>query len=331
MIIDSTKAPMTQNHCYTQPFIELFNEDCLQTLSRFEDNSIDCVITDPPYSGLTSKSKGTGRFANDDNHIEFDDMSERAFLLFVKPIFRELYRTMKLGSHLYCFTDWKQLRNMADCLELASFKIVNIVCWDKGHFGMGAGYRSQSEYLLVFSKGLPNTFNLKNIGNVIKVSRAKETTHPHQKPTELLKILVENSTKEQVNKVSAKKAKAQAKANNILYKDILANLNKSTEGLLKTSFGVKKSDIYKEEIFSELSDKEKKVARKKFRNTILSLSESLIQEKDKTRLEKLKKAFLDFYKQVYKVNDFSLSSVCSENMKETNKEILKKALQIVKK
>lgn len=141
---------------------------------------------------------------------------------------------------------------------------------------------------------------------------------------------VENSLKEKVNKVSVKKAKAQAKANNILYKDILANLNKSTEGLLKTSFG-KKSDIYKEEIFQELSDKEKKVARKKFRNTILSLSESLTQEKDKTRLEKLKKAFLDFYKQVYKVNDFSLSSVCSENMKETNKEILKKALQIVKK
>ena len=151
---------------------------------------------------------------------------------------------------------------------------------------------------------------------------------------ENVNVVVENSTtKEKVHKVSAKKAKAQAqaKANNILYKDILANLNKSTEGLLKTSFGVKKSDIYKEEIFSELSDKEKKIARKKFRNTILSLSESLIQEKDKTRLEKLKKAFLDFYKQVYKVNDFSLSSVCSENMKETNKEILKKALQIVKK
>lgn len=146
---------------------------------------------------------------------------------------------------------------------------------------------------------------------------------------ENVNVVVENSTK--VNKVSAKKAKAQAKANNILYKDILASLNKNTEGLLKTAFGAKKSDIYKEEIFSELSDKEKKVARKKFRNTILSLSESLIQEKDKTRLEKLKKAFLDFYKQVYKVNDFSLSSVCSENMKETNKELLKKALQIIKK
>lgn len=156
----------------------------------------------------------------------------------------------------------------------------------------------------------------------------KDTLANLNKSTE---VVVENSTKEKINKVSAKKAKAQAKANNSLYKDTLANLNKATEGLLKTSFGVKKSDLYKEEIFSELSDKEKKVARKKFRNIILSLSESLTQEKDKTRLEKLKKAFLDFYKQVYKVNDFSLSSVCSENMKETNKEILKKALQIVKK
>ena len=151
---------------------------------------------------------------------------------------------------------------------------------------------------------------------------------------ELKNVVVENSNNEnsnKVNKVSSKRARVQSKANNIIYKDILANLNKSTEGLLKTSFGVKKSDIYKEEIFLELSDKEKKVARKKFRNTLLSLSESMVQEKDKTRLEKLKKAFLDFYKQVYKVNDFSLSSVCSENMKETNKEILKKALQIVKK
>lgn len=148
---------------------------------------------------------------------------------------------------------------------------------------------------------------------------------------ENVNVVVENSSKEKINKVNVKKAKAQSKANNILYKDILANLNKSTEGLLRTSYGVKKSDIYKEEILSELSDREKKVARKKFRNIILSLSENLIQEKDKTRLEKLKKAFLDFYKQVYKVNDFSLSSICSENMKETNKEILKKALQIVKK
>lgn len=178
----------------TMKINEIYNEDCLETMSRMPDDFVDCVITDPPYSGLMAKSRGGGRFDQTEHHIQYDDMSERAFLLFIKPIFRELYRVLKLGGHLYCFTDWKQLRNMADCLELASFKLVNIVCWDKGHFGTGAGYRSQSEYLLVFSKGLPNIFNLSNVGNVIRAARAKDNIHPHQKPTELLKILVENST-----------------------------------------------------------------------------------------------------------------------------------------
>ena len=84
---------------------------------------------------------------------------------------------------------------MMDTLELASWKLVNIICWDKGHFGTGAGYRSQSEYILVFSKGLPNTFNLRNVANVIKAKRENKL-HPHQKPLELIEIFVKNSTKE---------------------------------------------------------------------------------------------------------------------------------------
>lgn len=72
---------------------------------------------------------------------------------------------------------------------------------------------------------------------------------------------VENSLKEKVNKVSAKKAKAQAKANNILYKDILANLNKSTEGLLKTSFGVKNQIFTKKKFFKNFQIKKKNCSK----------------------------------------------------------------------
>jgi site-specific DNA-methyltransferase (adenine-specific) len=175
---------------------KVINGDCIDVMAEIPDDSLDLVLTDPPYSGLNSKSRGEGRFSQAEHHIEFDDMSERAFLLFIKPVFRELYRILKVGGHLYCFTDWKQLRNMADCLELCSFKIVNLICWDKGHFGTGAGYRSQSEYVLVFSKGVPNTFNLRNVGNVIKESRVRSNSHPHQKPEKLVEILIKNSTNE---------------------------------------------------------------------------------------------------------------------------------------
>lgn len=76
--------------------------------------------------------------------------------------------------------------------------------------------------------------------------------------------VVENSSKEKINKVSAKKAKAQAKANNILYKDILANLNKSTEGLLKTSFGVKNQIFTKKKFFQNFQIKRKKLLERNF-------------------------------------------------------------------
>lgn len=170
----------------------LYNMDCMEGMKEFPDKYFDLVIIDPPYSGLNSKSRGNGRYAG--HHIPFDDMSERVFYKFIKPIFFELYRILKIGSHFYCFTDWKQMRNMADMIELSSFKIVNIICWDKGHFGTGSGYRSQSEYILLFSKGLPNIFNLKNIGNVIREKRALNSIHPHQKPENLIKKFILNSS-----------------------------------------------------------------------------------------------------------------------------------------
>ena len=114
-------------------------------------------------------------------------------------------------------------------------------------------------------------------------------------------------------------------------KDILANLQKETSGLLKTSLGTKRESIYQNAIFENCSDKEKKSLRKKLRNTLFSLCSSLIDEKDETKKNKLIKSFNDFYKSVYVNNDYSLQSVCNENLKSEKKEILQKGLDICKK
>lgn len=114
-------------------------------------------------------------------------------------------------------------------------------------------------------------------------------------------------------------------------KDILLSLQNETQGLLKTNLGTKKANIYKDEIFSECSDKEKKSLRKKLRNTLYSLCSSLIDEKEETKKKKLISSFNDFYKSVYITNDYSLQSVCNENLKSEKKEILQNALDICKK
>lgn len=151
---------------------------------------------------------------------------------------------------------------------------------------------------------------------------------------ELNNVVVENK-EVKVNKVNAKKAKATAKANSTVklsVNSIFKKLESDTNGLLKTSLG-KKTEIYIESLFNGLNEKQKKSIRKKIRNNTYSLLESIckMQElKDKEKLAKLIKAFKEFYKEVYKVNDFSFSSIASENTKDTKKEILTKGLQIVK-
>lgn len=149
-------------------------------------------------------------------------------------------------------------------------------------------------------------------------------------------LSVENATEvanNKVNKVSATKAKAQAKANStISFDSIFKKLESNTNGLLKTSLG-KKTEIYVESLFSGLNEKQKKSMRKKLRNTTFSLLDSICKAKEEKKTNELKtlvSAFISFYKEAYKVNDFSFASVASENTKDVKKEVLLKGLQIVK-
>lgn len=114
--------------------------------------------------------------------------------------------------------------------------------------------------------------------------------------------------------------------------EILSKSRKQTESLLVTNKGTKKESIYKDSIFEGLSDKEKKSARKKVRNYVHSIFESLIKandEKKKEIIKKLAKEFADFYCETYKVNDYTFASIASENTKE--KDTINKALSILKK
>jgi len=71
MIIDSTNAPMTQNHCYTLPFSEVYLEDCVTALKRFKDNHFDLAVVDPPYG--IGAGKGVGVTRGRDNQYTVKD------------------------------------------------------------------------------------------------------------------------------------------------------------------------------------------------------------------------------------------------------------------
>lgn len=132
--------------------------------------------------------------------------------------------------------------------------------------------------------------------------------------------------KNQINKVNVEKASANAKANSLIALDVLKSVKEKNQGLFKTSLGTK-TEIYKKELFEGANEKQIKSLRKKFRNVTFNFLSTIANNADK----KLINGFIDFYKQVYVINDFSFSSIASENTKEEKKEILIKGLEIVKK
>ena len=132
--------------------------------------------------------------------------------------------------------------------------------------------------------------------------------------------------KSQINKVNVEKASANVKANSLIALDVLKSVKVKNAGLFKTSLGTK-TEIYKKELFEGANEKQIKSLRKKFRNITFNFLSTIATNADK----KLIDGFIDFYKQVYVINDFSFSSIASENTKEEKKEILIKGLEIVKK
>lgn len=131
--------------------------------------------------------------------------------------------------------------------------------------------------------------------------------------------------KNQINKVNVEKASANSKANSLIALDVLKSVKEKNQGLFKTTLGTK-TEIYKKELFEGANEKQIKSLRKKFRNVTFNFLSTIATNSDKKLIE----GFIDFYKQVYVINDFSFSSIASENTKEEKKEILIKGLEIIK-
>jgi site-specific DNA-methyltransferase (adenine-specific) len=81
--------------------------------------------------------------------------------------------------------------HLAPALESSGLQHRNLIVWDKGHFGMGFGFKPQHELIMEFVKGKPN-YHINNGRNVISRKRVapSKKLHPTQKPVELMEELI---------------------------------------------------------------------------------------------------------------------------------------------
>lgn len=116
------------------------------------------------------------------------------------------------------------------------------------------------------------------------------------------------------------------KEKNYSFNEILKKVENQTEGLLKSNLGNRQKTLYKESIFENCTEKEQKSIRRKIRKVVLSFADNIQSKENK----KLINAFNEFYKETFICNDYSLHSICNENLASEKKEKLQKLLDICK-
>jgi len=180
---------------YEDAAVTVYNADALDVIAEL-DLPVDAVVTDPPYASGTrteaSKSSSgamlrAGRFA--DRPLDLDQMTTVGFVWLLRAVARGTYPLLSDGGSFLCFIDWRQWPNLVGALETANLRVQGMVVWDKEHFGLGNGFRSQHELVCHASKGVPTIYD-KGIGNVLRHPRVEPVDHPSPKPEKMMQRLI---------------------------------------------------------------------------------------------------------------------------------------------
>ena len=181
----------------------LYQGDAWQILQTLADESIDGIITDPPYSTgaltLSGKQADPGKkYQNSSTKKTFPEMlgdgkDQRGFLTWATMWLTECWRVTKNGAPVLIFTDWRQLPTVTDALQAAGFFWRGIVVWNKkcGR-PMRGEFKRDSEFIVYGCKGKYSPLTSRCLPGVFGYTvNHNKKAHLSSKPLLLLKDLIE--------------------------------------------------------------------------------------------------------------------------------------------
>lgn len=180
--------------------IQVYNTDAIEWLKSLDNDSVDLIVSDPPYrvtqhghsglGGIFKTKVGEDKKLNgklfEHNEVDVNDYAG------------ELYRVLKPDSHCYIMTNDRNLQNFMNVFTNIGFNFCKLLIWDKQNKITNQYYMNQVEYILFMYKGRNKQINNCGTSNLISVNNVKNKTHNHptEKPVELMEILIKNSTNE---------------------------------------------------------------------------------------------------------------------------------------
>jgi len=113
----------------------IYNMDCIEGMKQILNNSIDLVITDPPFA-IDFKAKRSNYNRTPSRVLEgYKEIPKDRYYEFTLQWMNEVYRILKDSGSMYVFSGWNNLKDILNALDKVSFITINHIIW-KYQFGV---------------------------------------------------------------------------------------------------------------------------------------------------------------------------------------------------
>ncbi len=167
---------MNTNTIQQLPINTILQGNCIEKMREMPANSIDFILTDPPY--LANYRSRDGRSIQNDANSNW-----------LRPAMREAYRVLKQDRVAVMFYGWPKVDVFFAAWKDAGFRPVGHIVFRKSYSSQTRflGYQHEQAYLL--AKGRP-PLPSRPVADVIDMPYSGNKLHPTQKPVPALVPLI---------------------------------------------------------------------------------------------------------------------------------------------
>ena len=183
---------------------KIYTGNCLIEMDKISDESIDCIITDPPFKASNSKMiwKEKSYSSLNEDWDKIDDLDK-----FNQEWISKSFKKLKEGGSMLIYCSHHNLSSVWNAVSSAGFQVRNLLTWFRpDNMPMKRAYLGffaySSLWMLFCTKGKIKTWNyqrMKELNNGIqmrdmfvqKLNCSSKIYHPTQKPLNQIKDFVE--------------------------------------------------------------------------------------------------------------------------------------------
>ena len=163
--------------------MKLYHGDCLEIMKTLDPESVDMVITDPPYFLPNIQFRPAMRQQTRTWEGNFA-LAQHMFATYIDAVLR----LAKPDFELYVFGDDLMTAVIYPVLYSRFYNTKTLV-WDKGRIGLGGKWRRQYENIIYAYRGDVKE-GASGRSDILKFTSPRDKDHPYQKPVDLLCYLL---------------------------------------------------------------------------------------------------------------------------------------------